>query len=405
MSYSKLNLMHILLLASLFIFTDPATVRCLEKEKTAPETASKKDDSTVQKANADNIPDRKLPQLEPGKWEPLFEMGENIFPSVVISTATLKAGLWDDKQHIGDVWGVIGIAVRGVGENCPITVEISGGNFIKPSTFTGTLPEKDIVYCVYPDLKYDYEKLLAVKQTVPEMLSFKVTIDNKTDPERTVHLQVRPINECVYYFIDSMGNLYDVSYLFAAYVNENHPIVSQILKEAIASKIVDSFSGYYGDKDDVMKEVEAIWETLKKRHMHYITAAANADADNPYIGAQYIRLLGESINYGQANCVDGSVLMASIFRKVGLNTSLIVLPDHMFVSVNLDQEGKETIYIETTMLNDSSLDEAIEEGHKEYAENKGKFDSKKEEDWDYHIADIQDARTVGIMPIKDSSAN
>ena len=38
-------------------------------------------------------------------------------------------------------------------------------------------------------------------------------------------------------------------------------------------------------------------------------------------------------------------------------------------------------------------------------ENAGKFDSEKEEDWPYHTANIQDARSVGIIPIKDSSAN
>ena len=405
MPYLKIKFIYVSLLASLFFFINSVTITCFAEKEIAHEEASGSGGSASQKEDADTVKERKLPQLEPGKWEPLFEMGENIYPSVVISTATLKTGLWDDKQHIGDPWGIIGIAVRGTEQNCPITVTISGGSFIKSTTFTGTLAEKEIVYCVYPDLKYDYEKLLSVKQAVPEMLSFKVTIGGKADPEKSVRVQVRTINECVYYFDDSSGNTNDVSYFFAAYVNENHPAIRQILKEAIALKIVDSFAGYSGDKDDVMKEIEAIWETLKKRGVHYITMAASADDDNPYIGSQYVRLLGESINYSQANCVDGSVLMASIFRKIGLDVSLIILPDHMLVSVNLDQEGKKTVYIETTLLGNSSLDEAMEEGRDEYEENKSKFNSQKEEDQDYHITDIQDARIAGIMPIKDSSAN
>ena len=392
MTYLKIKLTYILLIIPLFLFANPVTVTC------SNETGAQDGDSNA-------AAERKLPQLEQGKWEPLFEMGEDIYPSVVISMATLKIGFWDDKQHIGDLRGTIGIAVRGTEENCPITVKISGSNFIGPTTFTGTLPEKDTVYCVYPDLKYDYEKLLSVKQTVPEMLSFEVTIGKKTDPERIVRVQVRPVNECVFYFIDSSGNPRDVSYFFAAYVNENHPIVSQILKEAIASKMVDSFTGYSGDKEDVVKEIEAIWETLKARDVHYITMPASADDDNPYIGSQYVRLLGESIDYAQANCVDGSVLMASILRKIGLNVSLVSIPGHMFIAVNLDREGKETIFIETTMLSGYSLDEAMKQGNEEYMENEGKFDSEKEEDWPYHTANIQDARSVGIIPIKDSSAN
>ena len=405
MPYLKIKLTYVLFLASLFLFANPVTVTCSAEEKVAPEAASVTDKTDVQEGSGNAVAERQLPQLEPGEWEPLFEMGENIYPSVVISTATLKNGFWDDKQHIGDPCGTIGIAVRGTEDNCPVKVEISCGNFIAPSVFTCTLAKKETVYCAYPSLDYDYEKLLAVKQTVPGTLIFKVTIGNKPKSEKAVRVQIRPINECVYYFIDSSGNLHDSSYFFAAYVNENHPIVSQILKEAIASEIVDGFRGYSGDKEDVKKEIEAIWETLKKRGVHYTTMAASADDSNPYIGSQYVRLLGESIDYAQANCVDGSVLMASVFRKIGLDVSLIILHDHMFISVNLDKEGKEPIYIETTRLNDSSLDEAMEIGHEEYVEDKDKFDSEKDEYWDYHIANIQDARVAGIMPIKDSSAN
>jgi len=397
------NLFLLIFSLSLIIYC-PATptVRCAIEGAPDPDEIALPDNAG---GETEEVPERKLPQLAPGKWEPLFELEENIYPSVVISTATLKEALWKDKGHIGDPWGTIGIAVRGTKNDCPIKVEISGGSFIKPSSFTGTLPEKDTVYCVYPDLKYDYEKLLTVKQTIPEMLEFKVEIGGSPEPERSVRVQVRPVNECIYSFTDSSGYLNDVSFFFAAYVNENHPFIDQITKEAIASKRVDSFQGYSGDKDSVMEEIDAIWETLKSRGMHYSTMAASADDDNPYLDSQHVRLLGESIHYAQANCADGSVLMASIFRKIGLDTGLIILPDHMLVSVNLDEDGKEIAYIETTYLSDSTLEEAMEEGRKEYEENKDKFDSDKEGDEDYHITDIQAARAMGIMPIKDSSAS
>lgn len=354
--------------------------------------------------------DRKLPALGPGEWEPLLELGDSIYPSLVVSTATIKAGLWEDKdgQRLGDRWGIIGIVVRAKEDNCPVEVEISGDSFIRPSVFTGRLPDKDTVYCVYPDLKYDYEKLLAVKQTVPETLSFRVKLGRTLYPEKTIRLQVRPVNECVFSFTDSSGNINDSSFFFAAYVNENHPFINQILKEAIQSGRVDSFEGYSSDdqdgRDSVMAQVKAIWATLQDRGIHYSAMPASADDNNPYLESQYVRLLGESINYTQANCVDGSVLMASIFRKIGLDASLIEVPGHMFVGVGLDSEGKDVIYIETTDLGQSTFEEALEDGLEEYNEGKGKFDSDKEEEQEYNIINIQDARIAGIMPIKDSAA-
>jgi len=362
------------------------------------------DDAADTKENGDAADERKLPSLKPGEWQPLFEMGENIYPSVVVSTATLKAGLWDDKTHIGDPWGMVGIVVRGAGKDCPVTVEIAGGNFVRPSVWNGTLPDEGAVYCVYPVLKYDYEKLLAVKQTVPETLSFTVTVRGRQDAERTVRVQVRPVNECVFNFTDATGEAHDVSYFFAAYVNENHPVINGIMKEAIASGKVDGFTGYSGDRESVKAEIEAIWDTLKARGVHYSTMTASADDDSPDIDSQYVRLLGESVNYAQANCVDGSVLMASIFRKIGLNVSLIELPEHMFLMVTLDEEGTDPVFIETTVLDSDSFDDAVEQGRAQYEENEQKFDSDKEEDQAYNVVNIQNARVMGIMPIKDAAA-
>lgn len=394
--YMKSRTWSALILASLLILTYSQAIYS-------------ESDQGVQEENADGVPDRNIPQLESGKWEPLLEVGDSIYPSLIISTATLKIDLWDetDKQHLGDPWGIIGIAVRGAKDNCAVVVEIWGESFIKPSIFNGELAQKDTVYCVYPDLKYDYEKLLKVKQTVPETLSFKVKLGDKTYPVKTLRLQVRPVNECVFSFVDSSGNLNDVSHLFAAYVNENHPFINQILKEAMQSDKIDSFEGYSddaGNKESVMAQVEAVWKALQDRGIRYSAMPASADDDNPYIDSQYVRLLGESINYTQANCVDGSVLMASIFRKIGLNVSLIEVPGHMFIGVALDPEGKENIYIETTDLGQTSFGEAIQDGNQTYNEAMGKFDSGKEDEREYNIINIQDARRMGIMPIKDFSA-
>ena len=39
-----------------------------------------------------------------------------------------------------------------------------------------------------------------------------------------------------------------------------------------------------------------------------------------------MRLIDESINNGQANCVDGSVLFASLLRKIDIEPVLVSLP-------------------------------------------------------------------------------
>lgn len=396
MNRFKLGCVSVLFLSFAIFCMFPAIVKCADTKKPARE-------STEEEA-----PDRKLPLLKPGAWEPLFELGESIYPSVAISTATVKTGIWDDDdaQRLGDRWGVIGIVVRGIGDRCPVEVVISGGNVIQPSSFTGVLPDADTVYCVYPDLRYEYEKLLTVTQTVPEILSFAVKVGGGGWDKKTARVQVRPVNECVQYFMDSSGNAIDTSFLFAAYVNENHPFINQILKEAMQSGGVKDFEGYADDADNnenVTAQIKAIWSALQRRGIRYSSMPASADDDNPYLETQYVRLLGESVHYAQANCVDGSVMLASIFRKIGLDASLVTVPEHMFVAVSLDEKGEETLYIETTDLGRTSFEEAVEDGGNEYKEAEGKFDSDKEDDQEYGIINIQAARVMGIMPIKDAS--
>ena len=66
--------------------------------------------------------------------------------------------------------------------------------------------------------------------------------------------------------------------------------------------------------------------------------------------SQHVRLIDESITHSQANCVDGSVLLASILRKIGLYASLVLVPGHCFVAFSLDRELEEIRGLETTLI-------------------------------------------------------
>lgn len=350
----------------------------------------------------------RIPPLAPGKWVPVFEMGEKLFPSQVISTATFKLDEEDredeDPQRLGDVMGTIGVAIHSPRADCPVKVEISGGSVIRSSTLAGIMPQGNMIYRIYPLLKYDYDKLPAIRQTIPEDLTFKVSIDGKPVTEQVKRIQIRPVNECVYAYTDCLGVDHDIAIFFAAYVNENHPSIDRILKDALKSGLVDSFAGYQKDPKEVLEEINAVWETLAKLGFHYSSISTTADDDDDELATQHVRLLGDALSGAQANCADGSVLLASILRKIGLNVNLVIMPDHMFVAVDLDEGGEKTIFIEPTLLGSGSLEEAIKAGQVEYSENERKFVSEDKEDWDYQIVNISEARRLGIMPIKDSSA-
>jgi hypothetical protein len=50
-----------------------------------------------------------------------------------------------------------------------------------------------------------------------------------------------------------------------------------------------------------------------------------------------VRFVDDAITHSQANCADGSVLLASVLRKIGVQPYLIHVPGHMFLAFALDE--------------------------------------------------------------------
>ena len=93
--------------------------------------------------------------------------------------------------------------------------------------------------------------------------------------------------------------------------------------------------------------------------------------------------------------------MASIFRKIGLNVSIILVPRHAYVAV-LNKDGDQYLFaIETTMLKSAELEKAIEHATETGPEALSKVYEKIADDTNlrYQEINIGEARKFGIQPI------
>jgi hypothetical protein len=306
------------------------------------------------------------------KWTPVTGMGHEIFPSFVLATATMEkeppfasryAGQENAMHNIlifGDWRHMAGVRILTSDSETKVRVEISGTKFIRPSKMDVTVKGPGRPYWVYPRLEFDYEALRAVREPIPETVTFKVY--NLSDLK-----DGRPVAQSTTETVE-IGSLFDCpisravgsgptarhdnwQWMFAAYVNENSPIIEPILQEAQQSRVIDAFAGYQRGEKDVLRQVFAIWNVLQRRGMKY-SNITTPSGESDRVFSQTIRPVDESIHYQQANCVDGSVLFASIFRKIGLHSVLVTVPHHCFVGVDLDgpPHPPKWIYIETTML-------------------------------------------------------
>jgi hypothetical protein len=233
----------------------------------------------------------------------------------------------------------------------------------------------------------------------------------------------------------------DHRYYFAAYVNEDDPIIDTILKEALQIGVADkigfgnsfSFSGYQ-IKDaegsswlSVDLQVLSVWSVFLQHNIKYSNITTTSTV-NERISTQYVRTLGESFNNSQANCVDGSVLLASVLRKIGIEPFLVIVPGHMFLGYIRNLDPLDLAFLETTMLGDTDISKytkdeswigklkswlglgtnqssaildsfsaAQERGRMLFNEVEDEIDD--DENNDCAIIFIAEARLMGIMPI------
>ena len=143
--------------------------------------------------------------------------------------------------------------------------------------------------------------------------------------------------------------------LFAAYVNEENPLIDQLLREALNTRIVRRFTGYQtGGAEQVDRQVYALWYALQKRKFQYSSVSYSSLSSN-MVYSQRVRTFDDALSTSQINCVDGSVLFASLLRAINITPVLVQVPGHMFVGYYTDSRQRNLAFLETTMIGDVDL--------------------------------------------------
>ena len=161
----------------------------------------------------------------------------------------------------------------------------------------------------------------------------------------------------------------------AIYVDELHPWVKDIVREAKQLGIATALGGNTDDFNQSLPQIFAVWKALRNRGLEYVGMTADAAKAH----SQHIRQIHESLSDEGANCADGSVLLASVMMSLGFDVNLLVSLNHVFIVVIFG--GKESaipaLFLETTSLGD------VENGNLYLKDYKNLIPAKyQDEDWD-----------------------
>ena len=191
------------------------------------------------------------------------------------------------------------------------------------------------------DLPWNYDELRGIEQAIDVPYTLIVRYDDGSDDRMSGRIHVNPVTQ--------VERAYPFGISFASMVDETHPWIKRIMDEINQRPDVKAagarIAGGGGSPQARLESIYLLWQDFVGRGLRYqnLTAADGI--------AQRCRLLHESISSGNANCIDGTVLLASFLEAMGIQSYIVLLPGHALVCADC---GNRWFYIETTAMGEAA---------------------------------------------------
>lgn len=188
------------------------------------------------------------------------------------------------------------------------------------------------------DLRWNLDALRNLEVDLTLSLNIRVEYegDKSIDPF-PVQITLKPAEQ--------IEHGYPLRVNYATLIDSQHPWIKKLINDIPKHKKwtnngIQLVGGGGGDSEKVMSAF-MIWEELVARKISY------QNFDGGDFKSQRTRRVNETLETGNGNCADGSVLFASFFEAIGLSPVLVFVPEHVFVAITL----KDKLFcIETTAI-------------------------------------------------------
>jgi hypothetical protein len=207
------------------------------------------------------------------------------------------------------------------------------------------------------------DRLESIREMTRATLHIKIDdLDGKTEQESTFPIWLLARTSAYNGVEDpSNGEWVDLSPYYGAWVTPNAPEVMAVLRRAADLHPEQNIVGYQVDASGVEEQVKALFNALKVEGIVYINSVLSFGATKgEYM--QRVRLPRESLATQSANCIDGTVLMASLLEAASLNPGLVLVPGHAFLAWETQDASGEWDFLETTMIGSHDFAAAHDSG-------------------------------------------
>ncbi|HKI35627.1 MAG TPA: hypothetical protein VKA46_27470 [Gemmataceae bacterium] len=189
------------------------------------------------------------------------------------------------------------------------------------------------------------------------------------------------------------GEPMDLTHYYGAWVTPYAEPVQDCIRRAADMCEGRMIHGYQRGRDSVTEQVKALYAALREAQITYVNSVIDYGA-GPGQQTQRTRLPRESLAGKRANCIDGSVLFASLLEGASLNAALVVVPGHALVAWETWHGNNEWRCLETTLVGSADFDAACRSGQQIHDIYQGQSPSP------LRMHRLADLRARGIWPME-----
>lgn len=116
---------------------------------------------------------------------------------------------------------------------------------------------------------------------------------------------------------------------------------------------------FVGEQDATVPQVKALFDELKARGVTYVM---DPDVTAERVFVQRTRLPAEVLASTNAQCLESTLLFATLLESIGIRPMVVLVPGHAFVgwqTVPKDGSNGEPLFLETTMIGGASFEDAL----------------------------------------------
>ena len=228
-----------------------------------------------------------------------------------------------------------------------------------------------------------------------------VDLDKKVESHDTHSLVLLARNSSFNSVVDpETGRPRDLTKYYAAWVTPHVEPIQALVRKAAEKVPGRRIWGYQGrpDPEATATQVKAIFDTLNEAGIAYIDSVIDFGA-GPGQVTQRTRLPRESLRHRSANCIDGTVLFASLLESASLHAAIVLVPGHAFVAWETWRGSDEWDYLETTLISSQDFEAARQRARTLY-QRFADEDLSGDDGPIPRVLKLNDLRAQGIWPME-----